>query len=270
MHNRQVSSTAPDRIRLIRAAIIVLTLFTLSGCIDLQQTLTLTGNGSGKYELAYSISDESINNYKSMRELTGTLREHAGALGISTENSQDESHYLDLLLNPDEAVIRKAIESQASYGLKLEKLTLEVRDAVRFVRLVVAFKNINDLAKAPWFEEHGFSLIKQQGAWLFYRPPESGNNPIPALTDKDEIQALTPVLHGFHVASTFRAPGRVLKSTGSAEPPFNVSWTFDFDRNVNALSALQNQQLQVLFECPDARFTEIRLARHFQRSANKP
>jgi hypothetical protein len=226
------------------------------GCLKMDQTVTINPDATVDYRLDYSVSEEAITRFRAMV----TLRTQLESMGKASP-APTESDYVSALLNPDDAAIRRAIESYSGQGITLERLKLENRNAWRTLQVKV---KITDLAKASqtaFFRQHGFTLSRTGAdGYLLTRAPESGTEPVPELTDPNEIKQITPLLSGFRMNLTVNVPGRITQSNAGAASGSTAQYAFDFDKDPNALAHLQNQSVRIAFQAPDVQLPEIRTA----------
>lgn len=217
-----------------------------SGCLKVDETLTLEKNGAGSLELIYSIPDQTSNQMKSMIK----LRDQMSAITGQAQPRTSEDELERIFFDPSEAQIRQVLKKYESFGITIEVLKLEARNAARNVTLTLAFKDIGRAAKADFFPEHGFSLShNQDGTYTFLRTPEGEGFAFqPQNVSQDAAAILNPVLNGFRVALKVTTPGRIIESNASRKTLYNGAWIFDYDKNPNAVTALQKQSMKIVFE----------------------
>ena len=215
-----------------------------SGCLKLDETFTIRADGSANLELVYSISESAVNQMKAMFK----VRDQMAALSGDAPSSQDDR--MELFLNPVEDQIRRELKKYEKLGVTVDRLKVEERDNWRHVELRVSCKSLADLARTDFFPQYGFSLSRDpNGSYTFFRDRESGNENSPvSMMDPATLKLMTPVLEGFDVIFKINVPGQVLQSNAHVKTARGVSWEFSFDKNPNAVVALQEQQFKIVFE----------------------
>jgi hypothetical protein len=221
-------------------------LLATTGCLKVDQALSIRKDCSGTYEVNYSISEQAISQIKAMLKLQEQLTKLSGQPAERTR--MDE--LWEVFLDPTEAGLRQEIQKYANYGIALSQLKVDTRNAWRYVNAKLAYKNLADVARADFFKEIGFSLTKNSdGSYLLHRPKETSQvQAARDLSDPNTERMLTPILGGFRVATKINTPGRILKTNAPERLAFTALWDFDFDKDPNAILALQNLEINIVFD----------------------
>lgn len=228
-----------------------------TGCLQVEQTLTIDKRGGGNIDIKYAVSEQSIHQLQSMRKLTGKMAKFAG----KDSPEDDASRYAYMFLIPREDDLRKECERYKDLGIELKELKVDTRGAWRHVDLKLDFDDLAALPKTEAFKYVGFSLVRnQEGHYVFYQASEPGPdfNP-PDITNDRVMRQLTPILAGFKVAITLKTPGPILKTNADRRSTFSSMWSFDFDRDPAALIKLQKHKLVTIFNSSGLDLPEIRV-----------
>jgi hypothetical protein len=228
-----------------RSALIV-TLLAACGCLEVDEALTINRDGSGTCELAYSISEQAIVQMKAMLKLKAQMEEAAGESDkASTGKGAD---YTFLFAEPADEHLRRGFGQYEKHGLVLEDLKVEARDGRRNVRMKISFPGLDSLSKTEFFPEHRLSIARNpEGSCVLELVPMSGEK-VPRITDEDTVRQLVPLLSGFRVTLKVNTPGRITETNASEKSDRTATWTFDFDKNPNAVPDLQNGLMKVVFD----------------------
>ncbi len=218
-----------------------------AGCIKMEQTLIIQQDGSGSLEAVYALSEDSVNQVKAalkIQKQIAAIRGEAGASG-----GQDDG-YAGLFLNPSETLLRRELKKYEKNGITIDKLKVESREAWRHVHIKLLFKSLDAASKADFFQEYGFSLSRNTDAnYTFFRPSEDRDEEKASpISDAEMLQRLSPLLSDFDVTLKVTVPGRILKTNAHKKSLYTAVWSFAFDKDPNALSALQKQQFSIQFE----------------------
>jgi len=244
---------------MMAVAVMALALPFTAGCMKLDQALTLRPDGSGVVELKYSMSEETIVQFRAMLDLRDKLMAVQGA----QENDSEQSRLHEVFLNASEEQVRNELRKYEKVGVKIDTLKVQSVDGWRQTHMVLLFDSLATLAETEVFKDYGFNLTKNKdGDYLLSRPPESsmaGADADNSLLDPDGLKMVTPILAGFHAGFRITVPGRVLSSTAHRKGTQNAVWNFDFDTDPNALVALQNQAFEVTFDGKDAKLPQVKL-----------
>ncbi len=235
----------------------LLSVVVACGCIRAEQNLSLNADGSGFYEVTYSIAESFINQARAMQNLRVQLETTGGTPPAPALADT----YARLVLDPAEVPIRKALQRFQEKGLTIDKLTVDTRSTARQVHLKLLFKDLKQLAECDFFPLYGFELTRTtDGNYLIDRPPLRG--PLPAdsaLSPAERNKLLAPVLGGFHVEYRVTLPGQVLKTNAVRSSSRNAAWVFDFDDDPTAFTRAQTTRMQVLLQGRGVTLPELRL-----------
>ncbi|MBN2302751.1 MAG: hypothetical protein JXN60_09580 [Lentisphaerae bacterium] len=233
----------------------LLVMITLSfGCIEAEQILTLAKDGSGTYELSYTIPEQTITQMKGVAQLERDI-----SIAASNEKHRENSYdYTQLVLDPSENKIRSAIAKYAEFGLSIEQLRIQVKNAQHEVLLKVNFNDIAKLAETDFFAVHGFSLQKDQNGRYILSRPGIGNQFQPKELTPETIRTLTPILRGFKILTRIYTPGAIIRANSHRVGRYSATWNFDFDIDPNAMLNFQKQTIRILFDGKDISLPEIK------------
>lgn len=243
-------------------------MLAVSGCIKVDHTLTLEKNGSGNFELLYSIPEQTVSQMKSMFRLRDQMNTVLGQAMPPTMEDEFEQAFFD----PSEEKITRLVKKYEKFNIKMDTLKVETRNAVRNITIKLAFADLSQVAKADFFPRHGFSLFRNKDeSYTFSRLPDSDQTTLlkPHATIPEASGLLTPVLSGFRVALKVNTPGKILESNASRKTLYNAAWIFDFDKDPNAVEALQNQSMKIVFDGKGSHLPEVRQATG-QAGTHKP
>jgi len=237
----------------------------LSGCLKLEETFTIRADGSATLDLVYDISEQAVSQMKAMLK----VKEQMAALAGEEPAPQDAR--LELFLNPVEDQIRRELKQYEQFGITVDRLRVDARDNWRHVQLKATCKNLNDLAKADFFDNCGFSLSKDKsGNYVLFRNPASGNETSAGLSDPETLKLMTPILEGFTTTFKIATPGKILQSTAHTKSAYSASWEFNFNKDPSAINKLQDQQFKIVFESKTLEGKSYKLPEIFQKKATVP
>ena len=244
--------------RIMRIALLSFLILSV-GCIRIEQTLTIKKDASGSCDIYYSMSEQTIVQLKAMLK----LREQMAAASENISGLIQEDDFTRMLIDPIENDMRREIKKYEKYGITLERMKVESRNAWRHVRMKILFDNLEEAAKTDVFQEYGFSLSKNtNGNYLFYRKGENDDSKkTRKFSDHETVRLLTPLLGGFKVVLRLNTPGKILKTNAPQKSLYSAIWNFDFDKNPDAVLGLQNESLMLVFEGDGLNLPEIKTNR---------
>lgn len=229
-----------------------------TGCIDVDQKLVLNADGSGTLDVKYNVPEETVSRVRGMMALSEQL---SGVAEAGLPPVPDDE-YVKLVFDPDEAALRKKLDSYKPYGIRTDELKVQTVGAVRRVYIKVSFADISKVAKADFFKDYGFSLVKSEknNYVLYTRSPSQVNlDPGWDFSKPEVSRSLTPMMAGFRFNVNVKLPGRILKTNAHRQPsPVMAEWTYDFNADPNAVVRLQKEQFSAIFESAGVMIPQFR------------
>ena len=226
---------------------VLLALLATTGCLQIEQILLLRKDGSGTFDVNYTIPNETSERIQAMLRLT---REMALAAGDAAP-APAEDDFTRMLFKPKKSEIETLLASYREHGIRVLNLKVENRNAAYEVALKVEFDDIARVAKADFFERYGFSMVRtSKGNYLLYTRPATDEPMDPAwnANNTEALSRLTPFLNGFAFALEVHTPGRVIKTNADSRTSYTAEWEFRFAQDPNAVSELQRKRMTVLFD----------------------
>jgi len=218
-----------------------------TGCLKMEHDLRIAHDGSVIYKLEYSITENAVVQLKAMEK----LRDELAKAGGNEITEADTDPMFAAFLDPSADEIRDKIKPFEAKGVTIKKLKVETKSGWRHVALELVAANLAEVADTDFFREHGFNLEKgkEAGQFVFSRDAHIGaaGKIAPGLSKKEEKE-LIPILSGFNTTVKVTVPGRILNSTAFQTTLYTATWSFDFNREPNALMAVQMQPFRIVFE----------------------
>ena len=222
-----------------------LVLTVACGCIRLDQALTLREDGSGRLEVTYTISEQTIEQLRAIYKLREDMD---GAAGRETQFTFGQ-RFLRMYLEPELGELREDLKAYERYGVTVDKLTVESRGASRHVAIKLNFSSLAEVAQTPLFKQYGFSLSKNADKdYVMARAPMD-RSPLPEtdLSNAEATRVLSPLLSGFRVTMRVTTPGAIRATNAPKRSLRTAEWTFDFSDDPYALRTLQRIGPRVTF-----------------------
>jgi hypothetical protein len=236
----------------------VLVLAVCAGCVKVDQDLIINEDGTGSFDLAYSVSETTVQQVEAMRKLQKDLDEAAGRAAPAPRGTD----FTRLLFNPILDEVRAKLKEYEKSGISIEKLEVKSRDARRNVEIKLQFDSLAKVADTDFFKQFGFSLTKEaNGRYVIDRPPQVSELPGGIRFDDPQVvKILAPLLEGFSVTVGVRTPGKILSTSATIRGPFTAGWRYEFDRTPTALTDLLTQRFAVVFDGKGCNLPELRAA----------
>jgi len=210
----------------------------LAGCIKVDQTLVLEKDGSGTIDLTYGMSEESISRWKGIARNMLDSTSPGSSSPIMPFDFSDEDVRSDF----------KAFERD---GVALQSVKTETRDGWKFRRMVIRFKRLDGLARAGFLADRNISLVKDpRGNYVFTQQVGREGNLPPELAGFAETLAdslFSDMMQGFKAVIRVKTPGRILETNAPEKKDQIAVWTYNLDRDPDALRKMQNASLRIVF-----------------------
>jgi hypothetical protein len=212
---------------------------TLAGCIKVDQTLILEKDGSGTIDLTYGMSEESISQWQDVARNM-----------LDSSNPGSSSPVMPFDFSDED--VRNDFKEFEREGVALQSVKTEARDGWKFRRMVIGFKDLASLAKAGFLGDRNISLVKNpQGNYVFTQQVgREGNLPpeLAAFTGTSADSLFSGMMQGFKAVIRVKTPGRILETNAQEKSERQAGWTFDLERDPEALQKVQEASLRIVFE----------------------
>jgi hypothetical protein len=199
----------------------------------------LEKDGSGTIDLMYGMSEESMSQWQGVaRNLLDSTRSDSSSPMMPFDFSDED--------------VRHDFKEFEREGVSLQSVKTESRDGWKFRRMVIHFKSLHSLAKAGFLADREISLVKdargnyvltQQAARKGHVPPE-----LAAWTEIPADALFSDMMQGFKAVIRVKTPGRILETNAPEKKDQMASWTYDLDRDPDALQKAQHASLRIVFD----------------------
>lgn len=240
-----------SRLKSLICAAILLSLVT--GCVSIDETLSINSDGSGSYRIKYAMTPEAITRMSSALTLARRLQESSGNQRVNT----DDIDSTPLLF--DKQLIEKDIAKARRHSIILDELTVQHKQGRSHVDMTLSFTTLAGLTKTRFFSHRQLSLLRDtnQNYSVAIRTAGSGRpqGNTPTATGDDE--SLSTILAGFRAVTTINVPTRMLGSTARVSGMRSATWEFEYNRDRKALIRLQNTAMLITFSGEGLRIPEL-------------
>jgi hypothetical protein len=209
-----------------------------AGCVQLEQDLTLKGDGSGTVRFAYAVPEaEQTLTQQAAREML----KHSLALGGNTRLPQDMT----------DAELKKQFEGFAKHGVKLEQLATERKPGRTIRRGVISFKTLEGLARALLAERTVALTRDARGNFQLLQQPGGGqtvSSRLAVVAAEDANPLVAELFRGFRATLRVTTPGRILDGNAAQTEGTTALWRFDYAADPLAVAKLLQKPLRLSFE----------------------
>lgn len=223
---------------------------TLTGCVKVEQTLTLNDDGSGVIDITYGMSEEAV---------TG-MAETAKSMMEETNSSDSATMPFDF----SDEDIRQDFKDYEASGVVLESVSSEVREGWKYRHLVIRFRDLGGLAQTGFIADRDFSLSKDAGGNYVLVQSTAGNgnvsDQLSALGGAEMEEVMNTVMQGFRAVLRVKTPGKILETNAPEKSDRSATWTFDLEKDPDALEKVQQASMRIVFEGKGLKIPEFKSA----------
>jgi hypothetical protein len=219
-----------------------------SGCLHLSSEITISKDRSGEILLTYSMGENVVAQLRQLKALTHDLAKAA-------QTNAPSGDWLELFSDPQEPALKLWFKEQEVYGLTVKNLRVTAQGPRRSVRVQVAFRNLDELAQAPFLKASGFAVSNREDrATVLVRrlPTASEDVQPPNVKDPVVLRSLASFMSGFVVKLLLRAPGEVLETSAHKKAAHTAYWEYDFNSDPARVIELFNEDMSATYDTRQA------------------
>jgi hypothetical protein len=238
-------------ISLLRGLGLAGALVLATGCLKIDQTLTIRADGSGDFRIAYSMTEHALTEIAAMRQLAANLDQAAGK--PAGEADKD-------LVNPfvfDEQAVRNLVAQYEKDGIRLKSLRTGTREGWRFVDLNVSFERLEALARTPLMHNKTFTLTRTKNNDYLLVQKMWTAGAAAELRGVDIEKDLTPILAGLGLATRINTPGAIVNANSPTWSRNTVSWDVEFEKNPQMFLKFAEDGMYVVFDGTGLNLSDI-------------
>lgn len=219
----------------------------VTGCIKVDQTLTLNKDGSGILDIRYGMSEQAIAQLEAMEKMGEAIQESGGE---PIDMESDTPFDLDF----DEAQVREEFESKQLEGVELVSAESKTADGWRYMALKVSFDNLEALKQTDFFDDSELSLSKDaEGNYVLTQRSTDDE----AGSDMDEmdpemLNQMAAMFAGMRIANQFVVPTEIIETNATEVDGRSAAWIYDIENDPAILTQLQDFNMRVVFSSEGA------------------
>jgi hypothetical protein len=221
---------------------VICAICAITGCIQAEPTLILKEDGSGTFDLEYSISEQSITQFRAMMRLRDELMAASGKPAAPPDDP-----LIMLFYNPAEKAFTTFFSKYKANGIRIAKISVDTRNASKKTHIRLDFESLSQIAQTDLFTNHRISLQKNKAGDYILKRDKTDKDSSNKTLSQQEHEGLTPLLGGFNVTVRVNTPGMILRSNAAKTSRFTAQWTFNYNKNPHAITDLHDSLMQLTF-----------------------
>lgn len=228
----------------------------LTGCIKLDQTMTLEKDGSGTLDIRYGMSEQAIAQIEMMEQMSQSMGENAGA-----EVEMDADTPFDFDFDADQ--VREDFESQGLKGVELVSASSETAEGWRYMELKVKFDSLAALTETDFFDDNQMSLTKDtEGNYVLSQrsgDEETANDQTAedAQMQEQMLKQMSAMFAGMHIANRVVVPSEIVETNATEVNGRTAAWVYDIDEDPSIMTELENLSMRVVFSSEGVSIDEL-------------
>jgi hypothetical protein len=236
--------------RILRWFSLAILAVAVTGCIKVDQTMTLEKDGSGTLVIRYGMSEQALAQIEAMEQMSEAMGEEG--------NEMDDDTPFDF--DFDEKQVREDFEAQNIDGVELLSAASESMDGWRYMQLELAFDNLAALSKTDFFEDNELSLTKDaEGNYVLNQ--RSGDDEIVPDGDPAEQQQMmkqmAAMFAGMRLANQIIVPTEIVETNATDLDGNKAAWIYEVDKDPSVLTKLENLNMRVVFSSDGLSIPEL-------------
>lgn len=209
-----------------------------SGCLRVDQHLTLNADGSGHLEARYSVREEQLAGIRAAAERSG---DQPGVPAVTNPAA---------LLRFSEEQIRSAFKDNAARGIRLDQVALSASNGWQSVEVDVHFRDLATLAQSELLGDASMSLTKSPaGTWVLEQAPILRHQVAGDLANDHAALdgAMAALLRDVRARVRITVPGDILSTTADRHALRTAAWTIEPGSDAKAWQRARGEALRVEF-----------------------
>ena len=205
-------------------------IIALTGCIKMEQDITLNKDGSGNVKFVYGMSEQTITQMEAMKQMS------------KSEDGAEADDDNPFEFNEDE--VKKEFEAMKDQGITLNSVKTTKEDGWQYMNIDFDFKDVTKLEDTSVFEN--VTIIKN----------DEGNYVVSSKMDSDDMggdagaeqmKAMLPMLSGMRIAIKINTPNAIISTTAPIKSKDSAEWVFDVDKDPDSFLNMSKTDMEVVF-----------------------
>jgi len=206
----------------------------LTGCLKMEQDITLNKDGSGNVKFVYGMSEQTIKQMEAMKEMSKSMGEEGA------EPAEDDN---DFEFDVDK--VKKGFEEMKEQGITLNSATTTKEDGWQYMNINFDFKDVSKLDDTPVFEN--VSIIKNADGNYVITSKMDNDNMGGGDAGAEQMKAMLPMLSGMRIAIKINTPNAIVSTTAPIKSKDSAKWLFDVDKDPDSFLNMSKTNMEVVF-----------------------
>lgn len=218
-------------------------LVALTGCIKMEQDITLNKDGSGNVKFMYAMAEQTINQMKAMSQM-------GAEEGVEVESDDDFEF--------DEEKVRTKFEELKDQGITLKSVKSETRDGWKYMHIDFDFQDIAKLNETEVAGDSPIIIAKNAEGNYVVTSKMGGGEMEMEDADAEQMKAMLPMLAGLRIALKVTTPTKIISTTAPIKTATSAEWVFDVDADPDSVLKMSQTKMEIVFDGAGVTIPEIK------------
>ncbi len=216
-------------------------IIALTGCIKMEQDITLNKDGSGNVKFVYGMSEQTITQMEAMKQMS------------KSEDGAEADDDNPFEFNEDE--VKKEFEAMKDQGITLNSVKTTKEDGWQYMNIDFDFKDVTKLEDTSVFEN--VTIIKNaEGNYVVSSKMDSDD--MGGDAGAEQMKAMLPMLSGMRIAIKINTPNAIISTTAPIKSKDSAEWVFDVDKDPDSFLNMSKTDMEVVFGGDGCTIPEIK------------
>ena len=216
-------------------------IIALTGCIKMEQDITLNKDGSGNVKFVYGMSEQTITQMEAMKQMS------------KSEDGAEADDDNPFEFNEDE--VKKEFEAMKDQGITLNSVKTTKEDGWQYMNIDFDFKDVTKLEDTSVFEN--VTIIKNaEGNYVVSSKMDSDD--MGGDAGAEQMKAMLPMLSGMRIAIKINTPNAIISTTAPIKSKDSAEWVFDVDKDPDSFLNMSKTDMEVVFGGEGCTIPEIK------------
>jgi len=213
----------------------------LTGCIKMEQDITLNKDGSGNVKFVYGMSEQTLKQMEAMKQMS------------QSEDGAEADDDNPFEFNEDE--VKKEFEAMKDQGITLNSVKTTKEDGWQYMNIDFDFKDVTKLEDTSVFEN--VTIIKNADG-NYVVSSKMDNDDMGGDAGAEQMKAMLPMLSGMRIAIKINTPNAIISTTAPIKSKDSAEWVFDVDKDPDSFLNMSKTDMEVVFGGDGCTIPEIK------------
>jgi hypothetical protein len=227
----------------------LLVVFALCGCMKVDQEITLNKDGSGRADIMYAMSEQTLQQMKAMAEMAKQMSQQEGQEGQAAPEEENPFEF-------DKAKVEEKFKALKDKGITLKSVKTEKKEGWEYMYLVFDFQDISKLKEVEFYQDSPLTITKNEAGNYEIVSQMSGEE-MGGGQGEEQMKAMLPMLKGMRISMKFNTPGKIIETTAPIKEAKSAEWVYDVDKDPETFMKMSSTDMKIVFDGKGCTIPEV-------------